>query len=107
MKLGNYTRDDVVLSYWLITGLYVVTLHTVSRLLTDAMASFRFVIVSFQLHFVCVCVCVCFVYIRFVTLNRRHKLFLSLLSNPSSYSYFLILRRSDKPGKSYLTGKHR
>ena len=46
-----------------------------------------------------------FVYIRyFLALNRRHKPFLALLGDRSSYSYFLN-RRSGKQGSSYLTGK--
>ena len=40
----------------------------------------------------------------FLALNRRHKPFLALLGDRSSYSYFLN-RLSGKQGSSYLTGK--
>ena len=46
-----------------------------------------------------------FVYMwYFLALNRRHKPFLALVDDRSSYSYFLN-RRSSKQGSSYLTGK--
>jgi len=48
----------------------------------------------------------CFVYVRFLALNRRHKPFLVLLGNRSSYSY-VFNRRSHKLGSSYLPGKSR
>ena len=48
----------------------------------------------------------CFVYIRFLALNRGHKLFLVLLGNRSSYPY-VFSRRSDKLGSTYLPGKSR